>query len=154
MKEEQQETISSVTVQPEGTLESHDNLDSTALGLVPDPQPRAELPGTSSSGAPPAREPVYKVITQTRTRRILEPGYMKLVSGQMGRVTLLTDLSETLRIIHHQTGQTGVAERVLDVEDVRGDANGLRVLRVDTRGLPDPFELRIQSVTGDAAEDV
>jgi hypothetical protein len=104
----------------------------------------------------PTRSPIYKVITRTRTRIVKEPGYMKLVSGKTGRITLLTDLEQTLRIIHRTGAAGGQGEDAeLDCQVVRADEKKgrmLTVIKVDTAQLPDPFELRISQVEeGDVA---
>lgn len=70
---------------------------------------------------------------------------MKLVSSQTGRVTLLTDVDESLRVVH----RAGEVETEVEVEggEAKKNNKGLRVIRVDTTGLPDPFELRISRNT-------
>jgi hypothetical protein len=85
-------------------------------------------------------EPVRHLVKKMRTKTIIEPGYMKLVcsgSGISRKVTLFTDMTETLKVIH----RTAEAEDVALPVSVESHEQGLSVLEVDTGDLADRYEL-------------
>ena len=66
---------------------------------------------------------------------------MRLVfAGLQGHVTLLTDVTETLKVIHRSAGSEDVA---LDISVRPADEGGLKVLEVDTADLKDRYELMV-----------
>jgi hypothetical protein len=84
----------------------------------------------------------HRLIKKTRSKTIAEPGYMRLVfAGLQAHVTLLTDITETLKVIHRTAGSEDVT---LDVSVKPAEqGSGLKVLEVDTRDLKDRYELMV-----------
>jgi len=115
----------------------------TESGSQAEPEIPFEVPAPAIDTMPLelSNPQVQRMIKKTRSKTIVEPGYMRLVfAGLQGHVTLLTDMTETLKVIHRTAGSEDVT---LDVSVKPAEEYGLKVLEVDTGDLKDRYELMV-----------